>query len=592
MKYDEKDTKHIKRSNAMKVQYISEVISEEERKGFRKGETVVVKSQVGTGKSTFSMDIAKSFLENGQRVLILVPRKLLKNQYEKALLDLFTTNAESSDEWFSNVEVRTYQEIECEMKISGGVIRKYYDLVIADEFHYFIDDAIFNENTIFSYDFLNKQKGALRILLSGTGERMQRFLSADQGLVNFNMNESSVKGEMRIVSSGGTGQVMLTYDLKTSYDDLRIRYLRSENEILPFLTCATGKSLVFVESKKQGQELQSKLEKMGICAKFLNAENKEKEAKECVEMLELSRKFNETVLISTSVLDAGVSLEDIEIKNVIICQMEKNTFLQMIGRVRRRMGVYHFELYLVSKTKKKLQRRIAEKNIKNSIFTVNRYRKKYESDTGIICPQWKVREVAKSIDQAETDKEIAIFEKFLYTYDGQQRVNKIMLAKMYCDNQVYNEYLAAIEKDSNGYLKTQLNWLGKQYDEENWVWKEKISELDNLLQEFWTTIRIVSKNVVLKGKDQKKLFLNFLLPVIKCIDQEYVINDAVSVDNFNAFCSAYNLHWNIHRNREKNKTMYELKTDICREYKGSKKVKEFILRLMEMDAEQNEELEE
>lgn len=58
-----------------------------------------------------------------------------------------------------------------------------------------------------------------------------------------------------------------------------------------------------------------------------------------------NKKFKCPVLITTSVLDNGVNIEDSAVKHVVISATSKTTFLQMLGRVR---DAQHLNLYIKS----------------------------------------------------------------------------------------------------------------------------------------------------------------------------------------------------------------------------------------------------
>ncbi len=60
--------------------------------------------------------------------------------------------------------------------------------------------------------------------------------------------------------------------------------------------------------------------------------------REQLKQLESKQLFSCKVLISTSILDCGVNIVDDAVQNIVIFEIEKTTFIQMLGRVRVQSG--------------------------------------------------------------------------------------------------------------------------------------------------------------------------------------------------------------------------------------------------------------
>ena len=78
---------------------------------------------------------------------------------------------------------------------------------------------------------------------------------------------------------------------------------------------------------------------LGIATVFINSSLKNKSVvREQLKQLESKQLFSCKVLISTSILDCGVNIVDDAVQNIVIFEIEKTTFIQMLGRVRVQSG--------------------------------------------------------------------------------------------------------------------------------------------------------------------------------------------------------------------------------------------------------------
>lgn len=207
-----------------------------------------------------------------------------------------------------------------------------------------------------------------------------------------------------------------------------------------------------------------------------------------LETLVHEQKLDCDVLISTSVIDSGVSIHNAT--DLAICQPEKTSFLQMIGRVRVEEG-QRLNLYIqtikpgeirgyrsAAEEKMLLMARLLVLNdtVHKSVLGYEMNMDEDEFDMDRFFEEGKVSFLPKATHQsvkerAELDPNR---DKYLY-YDDQGnrglRQNINPMAVIYQMSQVYFYRVEVPEYDEDPYyyLKLQLSWLGKTYDPKAWI---------------------------------------------------------------------------------------------------------------------------
>lgn len=165
------------------------------------------------------------------------------------------------------------------------------------------------------------------------------------------------------------------------------------------------KLLIFVKQKKDGAYLEEKYQEAGVTARFVDRSYRDvyaqyhklkkaiKEepkrlgyhpkdqrlAEELIKMelksgnkitfwdnLILNEKFEESVLISTSVLDCGINLHDPALKTIALYTDEPTSFMQMIGRKRLGQGE-QVDLWVYLPTRQNFSTKIQSKELEVSL---------------------------------------------------------------------------------------------------------------------------------------------------------------------------------------------------------------------------------
>lgn len=121
---------------------------------------IIFDGGTGTGKTYFILNRLGNYAKQANRkILYLCNRSELKYQICCKVKQLRLQNT---------IWVMTYQDLQNKLKSHKTI--PYYEYIIADECHYFTNDALFNEYTDLSYKYLEEQKACVVIYISATAK--------------------------------------------------------------------------------------------------------------------------------------------------------------------------------------------------------------------------------------------------------------------------------------------------------------------------------------------------------------------------------------------------------------------------------------
>lgn len=278
------------------------------------------------------------------------------------------------------------------------------------------------------------------------------------------------------------------------YDYADVYYFREFNELINAICQNDAKWLIFINNSVKGQKIDQKLNALGIETVFVASSLKnESAARTQLKQLESKQSFSCKVLITTSVLDCGINILDDAVQNIVIFEAEKTTFLQMLGRVRirgdrkirlfikaptaleMRNHVRHtckiiqmmYGFYLLQKNyyygngwiiyyepvMNMYQRRSFLQNLQRSNYKIIHLRHDL-----LVGHNWINRDITQGWNEGK------ILSEYVLNYNLLVR----SLYMLYCFDRA-KAYMQEEKADDVYYLKYQLSWLGKEYNERRWV---------------------------------------------------------------------------------------------------------------------------
>ena len=306
--------------------YLSDKIGLEYQR-WNKDALVIIKAPTGCGKSHFVLNELLNYaMQQGRRILYLVNRTILKDQLIKKCNEKSSELSVRYRQIITigdYIHICTYQEIEQRLKYgdtdplrvnlkdaNGNPIEPYY-YVVYDECHYFYADADFNPGTEISYVYLTQSfRHVVQIFMSATIENMEEKIEKDLTYTGgFKLHLKPFK----------------KYEMEIDYDYVDLHYIADNKEILELIkTEKNEKWLIFTDNIDKGNELAKDIRNIhekyaGDNVVFIDARYKTDESgSDSVRELVDNRLIEKPVIITTSVLDNGVSFEDEGLRNIII----------------------------------------------------------------------------------------------------------------------------------------------------------------------------------------------------------------------------------------------------------------------------------
>lgn len=279
-------------------------------------------------------------------------------------------------------------------------------------------------------------------------------------------------------------------------------YFRSYSEIFEQIQVSSTdeKWLIFVDEERDGIELTAQLNQLTIDTVLLSRTTvgRTKNGRDTFEEITNTGHYSYRVLIATELLDCGVSVVDSAVKHVVISQSRKNTFLQMLGRRRTREGDI-VRLYLPCYSSKKIYGKMWQLDLKlqavahfallNETNLVPKRAPTKNSDGKREQPTLSRQQKAHAIQEIFKSQNTALtyliplksgnrnsFEAEQYTQGKGNILEEFTYSKTAFVALLYelSECSDAVEifratQDPCFYLKRQLSWINKTYDETCWL---------------------------------------------------------------------------------------------------------------------------
>ena len=352
----------------MRTKYLSDLIGDAYTHWGKK--KVLLSAPTGMGKSTFIINVLLPYLRaRGMKLLILCNRKLLRLQYWYDLVRRYDSYAELEQ----SAEIVTYQALAEKARNSNSweSLLSGFQAVVCDECHYFYSDADFNGYGTFAL--------LQAIVYSGMGLNMI-FMSATMTEVK-PLIERTIKNCWLKLSRSSDGWRMdeeykeiisLDYSAYSDFSRFHCVCVPDEETLCGILAKSSGKSVVFIDNKEKGAALKEKMvKKYGIDngqIAVLNADNIDEASNfELIRTLAIAHALTVKILVTTTVLDNGVSIHEPNLENLFILTESKISFLQMIGRVRAEK-VKKCNLYFQKREAKTFLNRLNQYQVKMADF--------------------------------------------------------------------------------------------------------------------------------------------------------------------------------------------------------------------------------
>ena len=484
----------------MERKFIADKIGED-YKEWKRGDIIFLNAPTGSGKTRFILSVLLPYAINVQtKILYFVNRRILKSQLETIILN--ETSAEIYAQygyWGNNIldfiTVLTYQELENRLdgKNPERILHSMenYGFVVCDECHYFYADSTFNTCTELSFDCIRKIfDDKVQIYMSATIENVETMIRGREPIFfpefgdhqNYAVQLNSCRYKK--------------YEIETDYSYVNMTYLENKDD-LQQLICENKESkdkwLVFVDSISFGEKLKKSLCDEKNNRNFLNEKSvvfidakykKDDSARASVLELDKKKLIEKSVIIATSVIDNGISFEDVNLRKIVILADSKEAFVQMLGRKRADGKVV--QVYIEKRNKEYFRQRLqrieyilecfhrefAGINQSYGILLRDMYGRianpKSMYPFNIIEKKIDLRPIfqQKALEHLLADETLYNFARqFVYVVRGTFAVNSFSIHRLNMMKSFYQNMLSKIEDNPEAFVQEQAKWLGKSDEE-------------------------------------------------------------------------------------------------------------------------------
>ncbi|MBE6861178.1 MAG: DEAD/DEAH box helicase [Ruminococcus sp.] len=391
--------------------YVSSEITDQMIKTWHPGGNIFISAGTGKGKNTFIKNhLLKFSNDNSGNIIIFENRESLLSQQKIDLInsidpqaaiykDLEGTYKSENMVVFGrhkNIMLISYQKAALKLLCGDNYFMDFLNLsryVVFDEVHYLIDDSDFNkgvntiaDNLIQCYRTSEGQllpnpliPIATRIFMSGSMEEMfvvfqqmgYYFNNQSIFINHFNVNhfnevtEDDTSLDIDIDIMRYFQSLDHIVSVPTDYSYISPYMYKEYSDIIPLIKDTNDKWLIFINSKKQGNELCNEINSVygENTAVFLNADNKRsKDMTDTYQNLLNNERFENKVLITTNVIYNGVNIKDKALKNIVIPMTTVPIMKQQIGRKRLSAGDNSLNVYFPKASYDEIRKRF-KKNI-------------------------------------------------------------------------------------------------------------------------------------------------------------------------------------------------------------------------------------
>lgn len=468
--------------------------------------SILLAAPTGSGKTSFTIDcLAKKCYEKHWEMALFVNRNSLKNQVNYKVQEFVFENYCRNNP----IHVFTYQELESSRKRREDILDclKQCTYVVLDEVHYFASDSTFSPETEVSFvELMNLIGKTCLVMMSATPGGFQGVL--DFYLKGLNEdNRQKWEESWRVYKENhvygkpsckmGLAEIMeaeeeyetrefseemylepdpepevLEYEVmevgQPDYSYVNLNYYDTPGELVNVILGSNKKEkwLVFVNSCNEGrsmkEEIKSAFKKNDDLrtVEFVSSKPAESKALEYV-VDEIANEENlpVSILITTSVLDNGVTIKDSRLKNVAIAAFDECEFKQMLGRRRINEGD-EIQLYVS----------------KGSASYFKRQKKRMFDEFRRILPI--LGKTSVDIEKAIIGRRVSWddIENYVYDNNGFLKFGWLSYRQhsfRFCElDGLVNE----MEKNPQYYARQVCKWLGKDYDTEANIYKGMTEE--------------------------------------------------------------------------------------------------------------------
>ncbi len=350
--------------------FISDTLSQK-LASFNRYRAIIISTQPGSGKTTFSEKTIADFASATQKGKVLVISNriaqdiAIKKRTARSLGIYKDFNDAAIHEMtdFGNITFMTYQQLKIKIR-KASITGNDFAFAIFDEAHYFTSDATFSKDNGWLLTQLPKVfSNTIRIYITATVKEVLPYICKSElnpfakyrweqrwytdNYYNNIYNHIAVPSEQEqdeLLSDRHFAYYVPTpilYEQIPDFSHIKLKFYSDNEEIESVLKNTKDKAIIFVDTKERGQELHE----LFADSEYMDADTKTKNPEFIGELVN-KEAFDKQFLITTSVFENGCNIKDNTVKTVIIDSINPVSIVQMAGRRRKCYPTDTFTLYL------------------------------------------------------------------------------------------------------------------------------------------------------------------------------------------------------------------------------------------------------
>lgn len=429
--------------------FITDIIAET-FKLWQLGTLVLISAPTGMGKTFFILNVLLPYaMENGVEILYLSNRTMLNKELVKKVCDMnsipYELMKDKNVAEFPGITIMTYQTLQ---QMLGGDLDysriPFFYYVVADEIHYLCSDSDFSPEVQRFYKWFMNCNSPVKIAISATIEPVLPYLfDVNDGWADIIISDHLTMYQriQRNIINFALNQTerCFFYTVRDKATEYKVHVYESVDDLVSVINedISDSKWLIFQSNKEKAEENLKK--KLFCSAAMLSADSKDsKTMKTLIEQ----NMFEEKVLITTKVLDNGISIHDRKVRNIVLSTTSWADFIQMKGRRRIHPDEnVQLNIYLPKLSKKYFENSL-KANIEPALQLFER-------------PISEVLEVALSSNEGRK-----LVHQYYDIIHGKLTLNQIAKKELTKKAELYCSFIDGLKNDPDYFVKEQLKWLG------------------------------------------------------------------------------------------------------------------------------------
>ncbi len=324
---------------------VSQIIGRKEVLKWVSGDIITIAAGTGAGKSYFIKNtLYEAAKKQDKKILMLIHRKSCVEQFTNEVVQANKTDF---------LVIKTYQCLE--QLVLHDINLEDFGYIVCDEFHYFTNDAKFNNRTDISFNRIIGCENAVRIMMSATAWDIKKYINL---YVTKETKDYYINPDFSFIRS-------LNFFYKDeTLEHLADTFISEEDD---------SKAMFFIQSAKKAFELFKRHRSISTFCKSESNRNAGRMSKpEVINEMLYKEKFETKFLIATSSLDSGVNIVDEKVNKIVVDMQDIDTIIQCIGRKRIECPDEQIDVYIKSFSPKQVHCSLlkAEGRIKKADYLI------------------------------------------------------------------------------------------------------------------------------------------------------------------------------------------------------------------------------